>query len=92
MSQGPTILVQLHGGLRGPNRTITPVGTTTVRMAGGAVSIDNAPNTSSMAMSRTFRCRTSQGRPPRGLYSRHTESDYVDDPLNTGPYIQHDNI
>jgi hypothetical protein len=31
--EGLTILVQLRGGLRSPNRTVTPVGTTTVRMA-----------------------------------------------------------
>jgi hypothetical protein len=68
------------------------MGTTTVRMAGGTVCIDNAPDTSSMDMSRTFCCCTSQGRPPRGLYSHHIESHYIDDPPDTGPYIQQDNI
>jgi hypothetical protein len=53
----PTVPVQLHGGLRSPNRTVNPTGTTTIRMAGGVVYIDNAPDTSSMAMSRTFRYR-----------------------------------
>jgi hypothetical protein len=90
--EGPTIPVQLHGGLRSHNRIVTPAGTTTVHMVGGAACIDNAPNTSSMAMSRTFHCRTSQGRPSRGLYSHHTRSHCIDDPLDTGSYIQQDNI
>jgi hypothetical protein len=34
----------------------------TIHMAEGAVCIDNAPDTSSMAISRTFRCHTSQGK------------------------------
>jgi hypothetical protein len=46
------------------------------------VCIDNAPDTSLMAMSRTFRCHMSQARPPRGLYSSHTRSHYIDDPLD----------
>jgi hypothetical protein len=54
--EGPTVLVQLRGGLQRPNRTVTPVGTKTIRMAGGATCIDNALDTSSMAMSRTFHC------------------------------------
>jgi hypothetical protein len=53
--------------------------------------IDNAANTSSMAMSRTFRYHHRE-RPLRGLYSRHTGSHCIDDPPNTGPYIQQDNI
>jgi hypothetical protein len=52
--EGPTVPIQLRGGLRSPNRTGTHVGTTTICMAGGAACIDNAPDTSSMAMSRTF--------------------------------------
>jgi hypothetical protein len=72
--------------------TITPVGTTTVRIAGGTVCIDNAPDTSSMFMSRTFRCHMSQGRPLRCLYSLNTGSHYIDDPPDMGPYIQQDNI
>jgi hypothetical protein len=60
-------------------------------MVGGAACIDNAPDTSWMAMPRTFRYCTSQGRPSRGLYSRRTGSHYIDDPPDTGPYIQ-DNI
>jgi hypothetical protein len=32
--EGPTIPVQLRGGLQSPNKTVTPAGTTTVRMAG----------------------------------------------------------
>jgi hypothetical protein len=43
-------------GLQNPNRTITHVGTTIIRMTRGITCIDNAPDTSSMAMSRTFRC------------------------------------
>jgi hypothetical protein len=80
--EGPTIPVQLRGGLRSPNRTVTPTGSTIIRMAGGAVCIYNAPNTSSMAMSS----------PPRGLHSRHTGSHYIDDPPNMRLYIQQDNI
>jgi hypothetical protein len=33
------------------------MGTTTIYMAGRVTCIDNAPDTSSMAMSRTFCCR-----------------------------------
>jgi hypothetical protein len=51
------MLIQLRGGLRSPNRIITPVGTTTIRMARGAACIGIAPDTSLMAMSRTFPCR-----------------------------------
>jgi hypothetical protein len=58
----------------------------------GAVCIDNATDTSSMAMSRTFRGHMSQRRALRGLYSHHTGSHYIGDPLDTGPYIQKDNI
>jgi hypothetical protein len=54
--EGPTVSVQLRGGLQSPNRTITPTGTTTIHMAGGAAYIDNAPDTSLMAMFRTFPC------------------------------------
>jgi hypothetical protein len=55
--EGPTVPIQLCGGLRSPNRTVTPAGTTTIRMVGGSACIDNAADTSSMAMSRTYRCR-----------------------------------
>jgi hypothetical protein len=55
--EGPIVPVQLRGGLRSPNMTITPAGTITICMARGAMCIDNAPDTSSMAMFRTFRCR-----------------------------------
>jgi hypothetical protein len=44
-------------------------------MARAAVCIDNALDTSSMAM-----------------YSHHTGCHYIDDPPDTGPYIQQDNI
>jgi hypothetical protein len=54
--EGPTVPVQLGGDLQSPSMTVTPAGTTIIRMAGGAACIDNAPDTSSMAMSRTFRC------------------------------------
>jgi hypothetical protein len=53
--EGPTIPVQLRGGLRSPNRTITHAGTTTIGMAGGATCIDNAFETSSTALFRIFR-------------------------------------
>jgi hypothetical protein len=89
---GPNVPVQLCGGLKSPNRTLTPVGTTTVSMAGGTVCIENAPDTSLMSMSGTFDYRTSQGRPPKGLCSHHTGSHCIDDPPDTGPYIQQDNI
>jgi hypothetical protein len=52
--EGPTVSVQLHGGLQSTNMTVSPTGTTTKCMAKDAASIDNAPDTSSMAMSRTF--------------------------------------
>jgi hypothetical protein len=90
--EGPTIPDQLHGGLQSPNRTVTSPGTIIVRMAGGTACIDNAPDTSLMAMSRTFRCCSSQGRPLRGLYSHHTGSHCINDPPDMGPYIQQDNI
>jgi hypothetical protein len=88
----PTVSVQLCGGLRSPNMTVTLAGITTICMVGGAACIDNAPDISLMAMSKTFRCRMSQGRPLRGLYSHHTGSYCIDDPPNMGPYIQQDNI
>jgi hypothetical protein len=53
--EGPTIPVQLHGGIQSPSRIVTPVGTTTIRMAGGATWIDNASDTSLTALSRIFR-------------------------------------
>jgi hypothetical protein len=52
--EGPTIPVQLCGGLRSLNMTVTPAGTTINRISGGAACIDNALDTSLMAMSRTF--------------------------------------
>jgi hypothetical protein len=52
--EGSTIPVQLRGGLQSPNRTVTPAGTTTIRMAGGATCIDNAFETTSTALSRIF--------------------------------------
>jgi hypothetical protein len=51
---GSIVPVQLRGGLRSPNRTVTPAGTTAVRMAGGAICIDNAFDTTSTALSRIF--------------------------------------
>jgi hypothetical protein len=89
--EGPTVSVQLRDGLRSPNRIVTPTGTTTIRMARGTACIDNAPETSSMAMSRTFPYRH-RDMPLRGLYSCHTGSHCIDDPPDTGPYIQQDNI
>jgi hypothetical protein len=35
--------------------TVTPTGTTTIHIAGGAMCIDNASDTSSTALSRIFR-------------------------------------
>jgi hypothetical protein len=90
--EGPTELVQLRGVLQSPNRTVTSASTTIVRMAGGVACIHIAPDSSLMALSRTYRYRTSQGRPPRGLYSHYIGSHYIDDPLDTRPYIQQDNI
>jgi hypothetical protein len=52
--EGSTVAVQLRDGLQSPNRTITPAGTTTVRMAGDATCIDNASETTSTALSRIF--------------------------------------
>jgi hypothetical protein len=72
--------------------TVTHMGTTIVRMVGGTSCIDNALDTSLMAMSRTIRCPTSQGRPPKGLYGHHIGSHCIDDPPDMGPYIQQDNI
>jgi hypothetical protein len=73
------------------NKIVSSTCTRTIHLAGGGACIDNALDISSMAMSRTFRCRHAE-KPPRGLYSRHTGSDCIDDPLDTGPYIQQDNI
>jgi hypothetical protein len=53
--EGPTVSFQLHGGLQSPNRSVTPAGTTTIHMAGGATCTDNASDTSSTALSRIFR-------------------------------------
>jgi hypothetical protein len=55
--EGSTVPFQLCGGLRRPNMTVSPTGSTTIRMVGDAVCIDNAPGTSSLAMSKTFPCR-----------------------------------
>jgi hypothetical protein len=52
--EGPTIPVQLCGGLRSANRIVTLAGTTTIRMARGVTCIDNASDTSSIALSRIF--------------------------------------
>jgi hypothetical protein len=65
----------------------------TIRMAGGAMCIDNAPDTSLMTMSRTFRCRMSQGKGIQGVCTVATSGSHcIDDPPNMGPYIQQDNI
>jgi hypothetical protein len=52
--EGPTVPVQLRGGLQSPNRTATSAGTTTICMVGGATWIDNASDTTSTALSRMF--------------------------------------
>jgi hypothetical protein len=69
--KGPTIPVQLRGGLRSPNRTITPAGTTTIRMAEGITCIDNVLDTSLMAMSRTFRCHNKEKASEGSVQSPH---------------------
>jgi hypothetical protein len=48
--EGPTVPVQLHGGLHSPNRTVTPMGTTTIHMVGGTTCIDNASDTTSTTL------------------------------------------
>jgi hypothetical protein len=53
--EGPTVPVQLRGGLQCPNKTVTIAGTTTICMVGGAMCIDNASDTMSIALSRIFR-------------------------------------
>jgi hypothetical protein len=50
----PTVPVQLRGGLRSPNKTVTPMGTTTICMAEGTTCIDNASDTTLTAQSRIF--------------------------------------
>jgi hypothetical protein len=50
----PTVLVQLCGGLQSPNRTVSPMGTTTIRTAGGTTCIDNASDISSTALCKIF--------------------------------------
>jgi hypothetical protein len=52
--EGPTVPVQLCSGLQIPNRTVTPTGTTIIRMVGGATCTDNASDTSSTVVSRIF--------------------------------------
>jgi hypothetical protein len=52
--EGPTVSVQLHGGLQSPNMTITPTGTTIIHIAEGAMCIDNVSDTTSTALSRIF--------------------------------------
>jgi hypothetical protein len=52
--EGPTVPVQLRGGLQNPNRTVTPVGTTIIHKAEGAMCIDNTSDTTSTALSRIF--------------------------------------
>jgi hypothetical protein len=90
-SGGPTVLVQLRGGLQTPNRTVTQVGSTTIRMTGGAACIDNAPTPHRWLCLGPFTAITGK-RPSRGLYSRHTMSHYIDEPPDIGLYIQQDNI
>jgi hypothetical protein len=68
---GPTVPVQLRGGLQSPNKTITPTGTTIFYMTGGSPCIDNAPDTSLMAMSRTFRYRHREKATEGSVQSPH---------------------
>jgi hypothetical protein len=67
------------------------MGTTTIRMAGGTACIDNAPTPHRWLCLGPSAVVTGKS-PLRGLYSHHTGSHYIDDPPNTGPYIQQDNI
>jgi hypothetical protein len=53
--EGPIVSVQLRGGLRSPNKAVTPAGTTTIHVVGGTACIDNASDTSSTALSEIFR-------------------------------------
>jgi hypothetical protein len=53
--EGPTIPVQLRGGLQSHNMTVTPVGATTIHMAGGTTYIHNASDITSTTLSRIFR-------------------------------------
>jgi hypothetical protein len=69
--EGPTVPVQLRGGLRSPNRTVIYAGTKTICMARGAACIDNAPDTSSMDVSGTFRCRHREKTSKRSVQSPH---------------------
>jgi hypothetical protein len=69
--EGPTIPVQLHGGLRSPTRTVTPAGSTIIYMAGGASCIDNASDNSLMAMSRTFYCHHREKASEGSVQSPH---------------------
>jgi hypothetical protein len=50
--KGPTAPVQLCGALQSPNRTVTHASTTIDHMAGGAMCIDNASDTTSTTLSR----------------------------------------
>jgi hypothetical protein len=52
--EGPTIPVQLRGGLQSTNKIVTPAGTITLRISRGATCIDNASDTSSTTVSRIF--------------------------------------
>jgi hypothetical protein len=89
--EGPTVPVQLCDGLRNPNRIVTPVGTTTIHMAGGAVSMDNAPTPHRWLCLGPPPIITGK-RPLWGLYSPHTGSHYIYDPPDMGPYVQQENI
>jgi hypothetical protein len=53
--------------------------------------MDNAPDTSSMALSWTIPYHHKE-KASEGLYSSRTGFHYIDDPTAVGPYIQQDNI
>jgi hypothetical protein len=53
--EGPTVPVQLRGGLQSPNRTVTLTGTATIWLAVGTTCIDNASDTPSTVLSMIFR-------------------------------------
>jgi hypothetical protein len=69
--EGPTIPVQLRGGLRSPNRIVTPVGTTTIYLVRGIACIDNASTPRRWLCLGPFPAVIGKW-PPRGLHSHQT--------------------
>jgi hypothetical protein len=65
--EGSTIPIQLRGRLRSPNMTVTHAGTIDNPYGRRRREHRQYPDTSLMAMYRTFRCRTSHGKDLRGV-------------------------